>query len=94
MLATIYRREEGSVNSASYLDSWVQFIVQYSGKYSVQYHVQSSVNYTVQYSIGMYTPLSYECTIQSHEKMPSLNADATVPYLVQSIYKSKCYAQT
>ena len=33
----------------------------------------------------VYTPLSHECTIQSHENMPSLNAYATVPYLVQSI---------
>ena len=34
---------------------------------------------------SLYTPLSHECTIQSHKNMQSLNAYATVPYLVQSI---------
>ena len=41
----------------------------------------------------MYTPLSHECTIQSHENMQSLNAYATVRYLVQSIVSSQYSSQ-
>ena len=43
--------------------------------------------------LTVYTPLSHECTIQSHENMQSLNAYATVRYLVQSIVSSQYSSQ-
>ena len=40
----------------------------------------------------MYTPLSHECTIQSHDNMPSLNAYAPVEFYSSKIQDLKFYS--
>ena len=40
----------------------------------------------------MYTPLSHECTIQSHDNMPSLNAYATLKFYSSKIQDLEFYS--